>query len=75
MQIHARGVLSSVDFVAEDGSADVREVDAELVSAAGLWLEHKQRIMAVVVDHLVLCERCPALRVGFEGGGRLQVAR
>ena len=66
--------IVAVDGVADDGSAEVFQVDAELVGAAGSGLEFEERIFIVLSEGFVISLGRFAVLADLESGRALQIA-
>lgn len=66
--------LVAIDGIAENRSAEVFEVDAELVGAAGGGFQLKQGVFIVLGEDFVISLGRFTVLANFEGSGAFQVA-
>ena len=64
----------AINWVAENGSAEIFEMDPELVGAAGGGLQLQQAILVALGDDAIGGLGGLAILVNLEGGGAFQVA-
>lgn len=63
----ARARLLGIDRVADDGVADGAQMDADLMSTAGLWGDLEESIVLEALEHSILGQCCALVRLAFAG--------